>query len=302
MSETNLPALVCPHCGNTLQLPEALAEFSCLYCGQRLTLDALLQTQAEESSQAKAILLEALPGLITGYPNTMKNLVPDKFPTYFEGFVAQHLPVLEMADSLTDADAADLARQTVDAVAAWLEKGRRGITASALHDEVKFTLCLLTVPALRQCAPRQGLALSQALHDSWVARFPKSNFQLTDYDRIAQGFRRKGLCFITTAVCQYLGKADDCRELQTLRAFRDGWLAAQPQGRDLIRAYYTVAPGIVTAIDLTGDADTVYPAIWQTYLLPCLEAIDRGDNAGCLALYCRMLDTLSLRYLGQKAA
>ena len=33
----------CPGCGNALEIPEGLEEFSCLYCGRRLTLEQLLR-------------------------------------------------------------------------------------------------------------------------------------------------------------------------------------------------------------------------------------------------------------------
>ena len=40
--------------------------------------------------------------------------------------------------------------------------------------------------------------------------------------------KRKGsICFITTAVCAYLGKPDDCDELNKLRNFRDTWLTRE---------------------------------------------------------------------------
>ena len=49
--------------------------------------------------------------------------------------------------------------------------------------------------------------------------------------------KKDGLCFITTAVCKYLGKPDDCFELTALRDFRDNWLAEQAGGAEEIHEY-----------------------------------------------------------------
>ena len=51
-------------------------------------------------------------------------------------------------------------------------------------------------------------------------------------------------CFLTTAACHYRGLPDDCHELQTLRSFRDRYLAHIPGGAELIERYYEVAPAI----------------------------------------------------------
>ncbi len=55
-------------------------------------------------------------------------------------------------------------------------------------------------------------------------------FQLTTYEEICQGFQRKKLCFITTAVCAQSGKPDDCPELAAFRSFRDSYLSPNPMG------------------------------------------------------------------------
>ena len=57
-----------------------------------------------------------------------------------------------------------------------------------------------------------------------------------------------GLCFLTTAVTEMRGEADDGPTLTLLRGFRDGWLAGRPDGQALIGEYYRVAPRIVAAV------------------------------------------------------
>lgn len=53
-----------------------------------------------------------------------------------------------------------------------------------------------------------------------------------------------GDCFLTTAAVETIGLPDDCWELETLRRFRDEWLADQPGGNEDIARYYDGAPAI----------------------------------------------------------
>ena len=288
-------AFTCPHCGKTLMLPEDLTEFSCMYCGARMTREA---PDPEGSREAAAVLLEALPGMITGYPKTMGNLTAGRFPAYFEAYVAQHGPVLELADSLCEDAIAPLCGDIINLVCDHIEAKKTALCGvSSLVDQFKFTLCLVTIPALRQCAPKQGFTLSEALRAAWIARFPDSTFQLATYEDIAQGFRKRGLCFITTAACRHLGKADDCAELTAFRHFRDTWLAEQPQGKALIEEYYRIAPAIVTAMDFGTNPQETYLTLWHQYLAPCYEALQRRDQTACFTRYTAMVQALKAQYL-----
>jgi len=100
------------------------------------------------------------------------------------------------------------------------------------------------------------------------------------------------LCFITTAVCNYFNKPDDCYELTTLRKFRDTWLAIQPDGKELVEEYYSIAPGIVKAIDGSPKKDQVYMYIWNHYIEPCIRLIELGANDTCKKLYIEMVNEL----------
>ena len=145
--------------------------------------------------------------------------------------------------------------------------------------------------------PREFADTLQAV---WVERYPKSPFYVGDYETLVGGFRKKkflGLCFITTAVCEAEGKPDDCAELTAFRAFRDGYLKAQPDGAALIEEYYRIAPTIVMCIDVCGDRDARYAAIREQYLQPCYNALQAGDLAGCKTKYVRMVRDLEREYL-----
>ena len=104
-------------------------------------------------------------------------------------------------------------------------------------------------------------------------------------------------CFITTAVCKTLGKPDDCYELTTFRKFRDTWLIAQPDGKNLIAEYYIVAPKIVASIDRLAESSQIYKSIWQNHLSHCLKFIETADNQSCKENYIKMVNLLKGKFV-----
>ena len=108
---------------------------------------------------------------------------------------------------------------------------------------------------------------------------------------------KKDGCFITTAVCDTFGKPDDCYELNMFRNFRDNWLKKQADGRKLIHEYYTIAPQIVSAINVLPDAKLIYQRIWNEYLEKCLFFIENNKNVACKEKYMEMVQTLAKKYL-----
>ena len=137
------------------------------------------------------------------------------------------------------------------------------------------------------------------LREIWCRRYPKNPFNLGDYESIVGGFRKRyfGLCFITTAVCRYSGKPDDCEELTAFRNFRDGYLRSCPDGPALIDRYYDIAPGIVLRLDLAPDRDRRDEALRQDYLLPGYQDIRAGRLAACKERYVAMVHSLEEEYL-----
>lgn len=128
--------------------------------------------------------------------------------------------------------------------------------------------------------------------------FRKNKQKAKEFRAEAEKYRKyyKG-CFITTAVCDSLGKSDDCYELTTFRHFRDNWLAHEPEGKLLIEQYYRIAPRIVWNINSSANASDVYSSIWQQYLEPCLHFIENKDFANCKQLYVMMVSELQKTYL-----
>ena len=104
--------------------------------------------------------------------------------------------------------------------------------------------------------------------------------------------RRNSLCFITTAVCDYFQKPDDCYELTALRDFRDGWLSLQPDGNTLISQYYAIAPDIVVQLSNSPLKDAIYHNLWSEYIKPCIHYIENKEYMLCKERYISMVNHL----------
>ena len=104
-----------------------------------------------------------------------------------------------------------------------------------------------------------------------------------------------GGCFLTTAIVERRGEADDGPTLTALRAFRDGWLTTRPEGPALIRQYYDTAPAIVAAIPADHpEWDRIAAEVDRA--VACLET---DDPDGAFAVYAAMVRRLTDDWLMQ---
>lgn len=94
-----------------------------------------------------------------------------------------------------------------------------------------------------------------------------------------------GGCYLTTACVEAKGLSDDCAELQTLRAFRDGYLSNRPNGEAKIREYYEMAPGIVEAINQKSNAQEIWNEVYKDLVEPCVNMIHNNKNESAYTLY-----------------
>ena len=298
---------LCPKCGKELEIPGDLAEFSCLYCGARLKSEELTshdvpRVQACEDPEGTFQSgVEGLVRAVTAYPRIMNHMTRTEFDPFFETYAQENRGAVAQlnlaAQGAYEAGARRAAEAFLEGLNRHLAEHHKAMTPKDVErEEAKFALCLFLVPMIR----REGLEISEplaaALREAWMKAYPKSPFELTTYEDLMAGFRRKKLCFITTAVTESQGKPDDCPELTAFRAFRDGYLMGCPDGEGLILEYYDIAPGIVSAISLAGEPGT-FQGIWDRYLAPCYEDILAGRNESCKKTYTEMVQALKGKYL-----
>jgi len=120
-----------------------------------------------------------------------------------------------------------------------------------------------------------------------------------DPANVTWGSRTSGSsCFITTAVCEAHGLPDDCTELTTLRGFRDTYMESTPSGRALVELYYATAPALVTRINARADKNDLYAHLRNTFIVPAVAAVSRGENEKAQRVYHDMMDWLNERVRG----
>lgn len=298
--------LVCRNCGRTIQIPEDLTAFSCVYCGEKMTMDEMRPkpiVTGEQDEADRDFAMAHMIDAIAEHPDFFKNFDRKRYNDYFDKFSGDIRPVYEAMDRFVQAcedkkaQIAAFADRFLDDREAYHRKNKLyKARKNALLFESKLLIALFLVPAVRAMELSVSEPFVETLHDAFVSRYPKDGFELTTYEDIASGFRKRKLCFITTAVCEFEGKPDDCAELQAFRAFRDGWLSQDEAGRELVEEYYRIAPSVVTVIDLCDDRAAVYGMLRKDYLQPCYEALSRQDYTACKQTYVRMVRSLQKRY------
>lgn len=116
--------------------------------------------------------------------------------------------------------------------------------------------------------------------------------------KAAKKTRKKGdtlMCFLTTACVRYFHLADNGYELNTLRRYRDSYLASSEKGRELIKHYYQVSPEIVKRLEKDEQRSSLYAYIHNRVLKACTE-IDRNEFEKAKYTYQRMVVRLQKHY------
>lgn len=287
---------VCPHCSGELQIPHDREMVICMYCGKELLVkDALVQQEAASRPEpvTDEAAIEALQNLLYGIENPMQYFKKALYMDFFNKYVfenAKNLAVLEQSYLSADEKSAFLERVTEPLVARVEEDldKCRGRKKDDLQMDYNLSMVVYVFPALLETNEKSAQAWIDALIATWKKHFPKTNLKSARAKEINAGFRYR-FCYITTAVCEYRHKPDDCYELSLLRSFRDDYLLQSEQGEEMVREYYDVAPSIVKHIGQRADADRIYEGIWKQYLSPCIRLIELGQNVECVDLYRHMV-------------
>lgn len=245
---------------------------------------------------------ESFDRLLFDEHDPLKTFEKSKYAEHFDDYCNRHEKVLsaivELSGALKMEDYIDFCDRLADAFMQQVLRRFEGLKprkADTLLTDYNLVMAVYLLPAIQQKDKRGGAILGDALIRMWKQHFPKTDLKLAMFDDINNGFRHS-FCYITTAVCKSLGKDEDCTELNALRAFRDGYMQQDEQGRELIREYYDIAPSIVKHIDRLENCDKIYYNIWKEYLSPCLDLLDQGKNKECMGLYVKMVNDLRVIY------
>ena len=152
------------------------------------------------------------------------------------------------------------------------------------------------IPLLRYNRSEVLEELVDLIVELWNDNGVSLDIKKTTFENIKAGFKAR-LCYITTAVCESLGKGDDCYELNLLRRYRDEHLQTNEKGRKLVKQYYDIAPTIVKRINKCDNSQEIYLHLWENYIQPCIDMIESDELEKCGHKYIEMVDSLQKKYL-----
>ncbi len=299
----------CPHCAKPLEIPEGLEEFSCLYCGVRTSVAQMLACQSASQGQYEAelaYLKENLPLTVTRYPDHFRKMTRKDFVPAFEDYEAENAQIVNRLDTCArlnpkgrEACMQEVCKEFLDELDAHLKAQPKWEKESKRQDmlfAVRVVLAIFLTPLVRKLRLETAEVFRAELNRQWLERWPTQKWTPGDYEVLEAGYRKRGLCFITSATCEYEKKADDCEELTAFRTFRDGWLSENGYHKD-IELYYEIAPAIVQCIDYCDDSEKCYAQIREKWLQPCYRALQEERNEDCRRAYTEMVRTLQAKYL-----
>ena len=243
--------------------------------------------------------LEHVGEMITAHMDLMKYFKAKTYESAFCKYMEECRPILESLEHIVlldfehrDEYIEEMTKQFVNQ----LSTDSKGKIKKGKLEQYKIILALYTIPMIQELSLDISDEFAKKIHEIWCNVNPELPFQIGTYSELKEGFRKKQFCYITTAVCKYQDKEDDCYELTMFRRFRDCYLRKQEDGEDLIKEYYESAPQIIKQIEFLRKEDEAYPDIWENYLKPCLRLIETGENEACFILYKDMINALRKQY------
>ena len=245
--------------------------------------------------------LEGMQTMLNDFEKPMETFKRKYYASNFQSYYTKYVPMMDAIEAVytsvmePDQFLENMARALVDSAASRVEGCGKKYQKEAAMMDLNMAMAVYVFPILLQYKGTSSQPLVDKILSCWKEAFPKSNLQAADYEFIEKGFH-KTFCYIATAVCETFQKPDDCYELTLLRNYRDQYLAALPEGEEIIRAYYDVAPTIVKHINRQKNAGEIYRDIWSDYLSPCIHMIEEGKNEECKDLYIKMVRDLQKEY------
>jgi len=101
--------------------------------------------------------------------------------------------------------------------------------------------------------------------------------------------KKKGGCFVTTAICEILDKDDNCYELETLRKFRDQVLLRDENLKSIVSEYYEISPSIVHTLTSLHFKKEFSRYLLHNHVRKIVKEIESNNNIEAINSYMLML-------------
>lgn len=198
MAETEELTLRCAECGKEIRVPKGLDEFSCVYCGAKLTLARCAAPPASPAGgeAACASCAAELIRCVSEHRDVGDDFAAETYGPKMDAYTAECAPILERLSAAVPPSGIcgamrDAAVRFMDGLEAlWADSGSRRARSDALLRD-KFTISIFMIPMIRALRLPVSEELAQDIRLEWIKRYPKSPFYLADRETIEGGFRKK---------------------------------------------------------------------------------------------------------------
>lgn len=298
----------CPKCHQVIQVPDDREKVICMYCGEEILVDEALGAGEEARETDPAIYREyyekaqrELEQVIRTCHKPMEKFKKNLYEGEFETYYAARRELFEALEQVyrNGEHPEESFQELVEFLAQTAQEELEGIRMKGRRSQrqldYNFLICIYLVPSILKYPADYSDQLADRLLAHWNRTF-KTNLGKATYEEINKGFRRK-LCYITTAVCEGLGKGADCAELRLLKDYRDRYMEATPEGRAMVEEYYDIAPTIVKRIEKEADSREIYLGLYRDYIVPCIHMIQDRQYEECRDTYQDMVMELKHRYM-----
>lgn len=297
----------CPKCEKEFPVPEDLRDCICMYCGEHFRIEDPKQAfeSVMDNTESEKDYQQALAQagrLVEGYSRLLQLFTGEGYETAFLEYVRLGEELLIPADRYSMKSEENKKRVIEEISAKILQSVSKNVEvkksllsanpSAKILDQHRFFFAVYLIPMLSYLRLSISEALTDRIMEHWKKSYPKYVFKKASFEELAEGFKRKGFCFITTAVCDTLNKPDDCEELRILRGFRDHYLRNSEDGPELIEEYYRIAPKIVAYLNMQTDSEKRYRKLWEEDLFCCINYIKQNRNEQCKKVYIRMVRKL----------
>lgn len=253
----------------------------------------------DDIKSALPVMYNDLLGYVDQFNQKNYQSVFEELDRRYRSLTDACIRICEEAGDAEDERIEELARVLPEHVSGLLE-GESGRKREMHSVDLNMAMTIYVFPLLQYTRNPIGEKLAERTAQIWnETNATALTLGTSSYDNIMGGFKKSIFCYITTAVCEQQNKPDDCYELTTLRAYRDGYMMQREADRELVEEYYEIAPRIVLAIDMQKDADQIYQGIYEKYLEPCVRDAEAGRNEECKKRYVDMVRSLEAQYISK---
>lgn len=103
-------------------------------------------------------------------------------------------------------------------------------------------------------------------------------------------------CYLTTTMCEILGKEDNCYVLDTLRSFRDNIMKNDDTCTSLLLEYDAIGPQICEKLMQDEQKEVIAKSMLYLRIYPAIKAIKEEKYDDAIEIYKDMTDILKEKY------